>query len=245
MDDKQFFQLEKFINRIIEKKLSTMNLHQKVFPQFKGIYSGKEVVVIAAAPSAKYYKPIENAIHIGVNRAIDLPVNLDYLFIQDVSGAWDYLSRITEYKPDTCKKFYGLTTEWTETPNRVIPEDEAIKANAYRYRTDWEDIPGFECKFAYDLSSQSLGCFGSITFPALQFALWTNPSKIYLVGCDTSNAGYFDNSNTKNFLLTDRIIEAHKKFKIFAKTYYSKTEIISINPVGLKGIYKDIYTIGG
>ena len=219
MDPKQFLQLEKFINRITEKKLSTMNLHQKTFPQFKNIHNGKEVVVIAAAPTAKYYKPIENAIHIGVNRAIDLPVNLDYLFIQDVSGAWDYLPRINQYKPETCKKFYGLTTEWEENPNRVIPESDAIEANAYRYRTDWENIPGFECQFAYDLSSQSLGCFGSITFPALQFALWTNPSKIYLVGCDTSNAGYFDNSNTKNFLITEKTCISEIILLYFVLTY--------------------------
>jgi hypothetical protein len=32
------------------------------------------------------------------------------------------------------------------------------------------------------------------------------------------------------------------EFKKFASIYYPKTEIISINPIGLKGLFKDIYT---
>ncbi len=30
--------------------------------------------------------------------------------------------------------------------------------------------------------------------------------------------------------------------KGFAKTYYPETEIISVNPVGLKGLFHDVYT---
>ena len=39
----------------------------------------------------------------------------------------------------------------------------------------------------------------------------------------------------------DDVIKLWLKLKKFAKTYYPDTEIISVNPVGLKGIFKDVY----
>ena len=74
----------------------------------------------------------------------------------------------------------------------------------------------------------------------MQFILWTNPKRIYLVGCDCSLNGYYD-SKDKNNLATQKVIEGWKKLKEFAQTYYPDTEIISINPIGLKGIFKDEY----
>ena len=132
-----------------------------------------------------------------------------------------------------------MTTEWINDPERTIPESHAIKAKALRYRTDWVDIPGFQPQFAYDISTQPLGCFGSIVFPALQFALWTHPKRIYLVGCDCTTNGYSYDKKDKNFLPVNTIIETYKKFKQFAQKYYPDVEIISINPVGLKGLFKD------
>ena len=35
---------------------------------------------------------------------------------------------------------------------------------------------------------------------------------------------------------------SYARLKTFADQYYPDTEIISINPVGLKGLFKDIYT---
>ena len=148
---------------------------------------------------------------------------------------------VNDYESEKCTKFYGLTTEWLDDPNRVIPESEAILSKALRYRTDWAPVRYFSSKFAYDISTQPLGCFGSVVFPALQFALWTNPRRLYLVGCDCSLSGYSYDKEYKNFLLPNKIIEAYREFKIFASKYYPETEIISVNPVGLKGIFTDEY----
>lgn len=231
--------IELFINRNTEKKLSTALLHQKTFPRFKGIHAGKDIVILATGPSLNDFKPIKNAIYIGVNSAFKYDkVKLDYLFAQDYSGMHDYIYDMDNYKGNDCVKFYGLTTEFDGEWPRVMPESHAVRANALRYRTDWELLHGpFECKFAYDLSTMPLGCFGSIVFPAVQFALWTNPKRIYLVGCDCSNAGHFDKTanNDMSFLLYP-----WKKLKEFISVYYPDTEIISVNPVGLRGIFKDM-----
>lgn len=233
------------LNRLQQINLSTAFLHQQTFPRFRGAHEGDDVVLVASGVSAEKYYP-KKAIHIGVNRSFQIgnyKIPMDYIFIQDYSGKTkEYIDDLNSYKPYDCIKFYGLTTEYSYDPERTIPESHAIKAHALRYRTDWANIEGFKPEFAYDISTQPLGCFGSIVFPALQFALWTYPKRVYLVGCDCTNAGYAYDKNYKNTLPVNSIIGAYKKFKQFAHKYYPDIEIISINPVGLKGIFKDEYT---
>lgn len=232
------------INTIIRTNLSTFALHQKTFPQFKNKYLGKDIVILATGASAQKFKEIKNAVYIGVNRAFEIAskkdIKLDYVFIQDYSGKTkEYIDALDEYEPKTCTKFYGLTQEWLYEPERTIPEMHAIKANALRYRTDWLPFDGYKPQFAYDISAQALGCFGSIVFPALQFALWTHPKKIYLVGCDCTNSGYAYDTKCKNDLCVELVVKGMNQFKAFANKYYPDVEIISVNPVGLKGIFKD------
>lgn len=231
------------LNRINQVNISTAILHTRTFTKFKGIHQGDDIVLVASGVSADKYKVKEGAIHIGVNRSFQIGnyrIPMNYIFIQDFSGKTpEYIDDLDNYRYNECRKFYGLTTEWDNRTNRIIPESHAIKAQALRYRTDWAPIEGFEPQFAYDISTQPLGCFGSIVFPALQFALWTYPKRIYLVGCDCTNSGYAYDKKDTNFLNTQEIIGAYKKFKIFAKKYYPDIDIISISPVGLKGIFKE------
>ena len=234
------------VDRIIQNNVSTMFLHQKTFLPFRDCHKDKEIVIVASGPTAKYYtNPIEKAIHIGVNRSFQLEtVDFNYIFIQDYSGPTKtYIEDLIAYRPETCQKFFGLTTEYENNWERVIPESLAVRAKALRYRTDWVKLPKFQPKFAYDISTQPLGCFGSIVFPALQFALWTNPKTIYLVGCDCTTAGYFNTDIKSPEFQPDKIKYAYEKFKNFAKVYYPDVKIISINPVGLRGLFdEDIYT---
>ncbi|MBO6281213.1 MAG: hypothetical protein J6N49_01640 [Alphaproteobacteria bacterium] len=135
----------------------------------------------------------------------------------------------------------GLTSEDIE-PQRTIPEMYGEGEDIFRYRTDWEHLPLFETKFSYDLSTTALGCGGTVVLPALQFALWTHPKRIYLVGCDTTTSGYFDNKKINgNFLVPNELVKKYSEFANFAQQYYPDVEIISINPVGLKGIFNDEY----
>ena len=228
-----------WVNRIIEKKLSTAFMHQKTFLPFKAIHSGQDIVIVATGPSLNDFQPIKNAVYIGVNNAfLYKKLKLDYIFAQDYEAVSKHIDLLDKYRSGKCIKFYGLTTEFGDGFRRVIPESHAIAACAHRYRTDWEDINGFSPDFAYDISTQSLGCFGSIVFPAIQFALWTNPRRIYLVGCDCNNLGHFDNSSSEDL---SRLIQPWRKLKDFVSVYYPVTEIISVNPVGLKGMFADLY----
>jgi hypothetical protein len=235
--------LKHFINRIVERKLSVAELHKKTFTPFKNKHQNQEIVVIGTGPTAKLYTPLKDAIHLGVNHSFLLEnIKLDYLFIQDYLCFKEFnIDTLNSYLGNNCIKFYGLTTEYEGGYNRIVPESDAILASALRYRTDWEQLEGFQPKFSYNITTQALGCFGSVIFPSLQFALYTNPKRIYLVGCDLAE-GHFYGTNKKSSHYFDLYYPTWQKFKKFAQIYYPSTEIVSINPVGLKGMFKDIYS---
>lgn len=230
------------IRRQLEDVLSCFSLHQSGFLPFKQKHEGQDVVIFASGPSAAFYKPIKNAVHIGINRSFcTSPCPLDYVFVQDYTGSTpEYLAGLSEYEPQKCTKFYGILRANIWAKDWTIPESLALKAKAIRYMTDW--APNNTPRFAYDLSVQPLGDFGSTVFSALQFALWTHPKRLYLVGCDCTQGGYSYNTEAHNNLCVAKVVDAYKQFKIFAKKHYPDVEIISINPIALKGLFTDEYT---
>lgn len=223
-------------NYLVNTSLRTYNLHQKVFPKYKNINQGKDVVLIATGPSLKSFKIINDAIYLGVNKAFQYDkVKFDYLFLQDYSGA------TKTYIDDFCNyntiKFIGHLNYPIET-KCIIPDKYLQYPNVEHY---YNIHPSYQQYFTYDIATQPLGDAYSIAFPAMQFILWTNPKRIYLVGCDCNMGGYHDSSD-KNNLAVNEVIDGWKRMKEFAETYYPDTEIISINPVGLKGVFKDEFT---
>ena len=227
----------------ISRALSTMAMHQRTFAPYKNKAAGRDVVIVAGGPTASKFKPIPGAIYIGVNRAYKLSsVVLDYLFCQDYIAIRDggTMDEMDAYRRGECVKFVGLVGDNAWGNDFVIPESFAIKIGALRYRAVEGDLDDF----AYDLSVQPLADCGSVVFAALQFALWMNPRRLYLVGCDCSHGGYFYKGGNvspsgANPLELDRLMQGYAWFKQFATRYYPETEIISVNPVGLKGLFKD------
>ncbi len=232
------------INEI--KALNTARaLHNKTFGKYKNCHAGKEVVLVATGPTLNEYIPIEKAIHVGVNRAYMFDkITFDFLFMQDYLAVKNYIEDSINYKNKEIKRFYGLLQpELVE--NWVIPESYAIKHKAERYyaRSSWApNASNPAINFTYDISSEPLICHGSVVFPAMQFILYTNPSKIYIVGCDCSTQGYF-NGPPLFPLDPDWMYRWWKELKSFAQMYYPETEIISVNPVGLKGLFTDLYQL--
>ncbi len=223
--------------------ISASRIHKETFAQYKNCNAGKDVVLVASGPSLNDYIPIENTVNLAVNRSIFYDkVKFDYLFMQDYIAVKSYIENSINYKNSNLKRFYGilqpeLVDGWT------IPESLAIRHNASRYyvRSSWDPNSVVIAEnFSYDIESLPLICHGSVVFPAMQFLLYTNPRRIYLVGCDCSNNGYFSGGGT-NSALDPTWMKIHwEKLKKFADTYYPETEIISVNPVGLKGLFKDL-----
>ena len=231
------------ISRVQQFNISTAEMHKKAFLPFKNKHNGQDIVVVACGPTAKDYQPVKGAIHIGVNRSIQLPqISLDYLFVMDATDKrrTNSMSDYNNYRPGLCTKFYGISGDFLDNKLFVPSESDTIKANAIRYRTD--NLIGLRIcnngRFLYDISTQPLTDCGSVVFSALQFALWTNPKRIFLVGCDCSSTGHFNSSGDKTGL-PPTMRQSYMRLKDFAEAYYPDTEIISVNPVGLKGLFKD------
>lgn len=213
---------------------SVNNLHQKTFPQYKNFHNGKEVVLIASGPSLNEFRPIEGAVYVGVNRACQYDkVHFDYLFCQDYGACQSFFEELCTYAG--AKKFLGLLPEYN-LPDCVIPDMYASYQGVERYYVATSDE---KFDFTYDLASQPLGDSRSVVFSAMQFILWTHPRRIYLVGCDTALNGYYNSKS--NGLSIKKVKDGWRRMKDFIRVYYPDIEVISINPVGLKGLFKDKY----
>lgn len=220
-------------------------LHQKTFGEFKNCNQNKTVTLVGAGPTVNFYSPMKNSVFVGCNRAILCEkINFDYIFAIDKIGLKATGKYLIDYKNKNCVKFIG---DINCGKDYQIPEDFILKTNARTYKTtcgvSWD-------KFTLDIDREPLGAFHSVAFQAIQFILFTNPSKIYIVGIDCASNGahfagpeHYVSSRGENIeFLQQEQIQEWKMLKEFVDMYYPSIDIISINPVGLKGVFKDMYT---
>lgn len=223
--------------------LSISKLHSNVFPQFKNINSGKNVCIIGCGPTVTYYNNEINSKNIALNQSILLnKFKFDYLFCLDFVGikkkAPDFFEQVAKTK---CIKFYGkfISPDVPQIPNKNSDRENKVY-HFYSSARHTEKSEYFVDDINFDIENHPLIDFASVSFPALQFALYTSPSKIYLVGLDTSQTGNI--LGLKNKYNLNKMLTGYKKLKKFIDIYYPDIEIISVNPVGLKGLFKDVYT---
>ena len=233
-------------NRLYDMQKSNIEaaaIHPQIFQKYKNLYVNRDIAIVACGPTAPYYNPIEEVTHIGVNRAFKLPkVDLDYLFVQDFMDEEDMVEA-DNYRTGKCKKFYALISDLRASqvfPKiKRIPLYHIIAANAEQYVLK----SCTEYVFPFDISYTPFSDIGGTALSAMQFALYTNPKRIYLIGCDCSNNGHFHaeakNGNGPQF---KSFLRWWKYLKKYLQDYNYRTEIISVNPVGLKGMFKDVYT---
>ena len=150
---------------------------------------------------------------------------------------------IVNYRPKECQKFFGRIPDFryerclkTESAKHVrrCPQYLIERAYAKEYYVQDE----YQNSFALDIEREPLTPAG-IAFSAIQFILHAHPCKIYLVGCDCSKGFFYKSNITFN---VEYQINAWNRVKRHIDELYPDIEIISINPVGLKGLFKDEYT---
>ena len=230
--------------REIYSALEVSKLHSQVFPKFKNCNANKNVTIVGCGPTIQYYDNEINSLNLALNKSILRDnIEFDYIFATD-----SYLLKTCPGYLDIIKnkkgiKFIGKYLNPEFGLNFPIIKDEE-KYNIYRYytasRRGLPSLKQFEYEIHDDITTYPLPGYYSISFAALKFILWTYPDKIYLVGLDTAHVGnFFDGASSYNY---KKMIEGYKRFKAFAEKYYPETEIISVNPVGLKGIFKEVYT---
>ena len=219
------------------------NAHFAAFSKYKGMYKGKNVAVIGSGPTLDKWECPNDCIQIGVNATfLAQNVNLDFLFIQDyVPNLFNLLAK-KGADNNHCEKFFGCHY-YPDCP--PIPEFVLDEFKAKRYF--FYNLPyyTFPFDFPLDISTSPFIIYGSTIHVAAQFALYTHPEKLYIVGCDC-NSGHFSSHKEKisnsDVACLKEIITGWKKFSSFAKAFYPDVKIVCVNPVGLKGVFIDEYT---
>lgn len=229
----------------VEEQAEVCDVNTRTFEKYRGINRGKDVAIVATGPSLNGYKTQNGLTYIGVNRSFlrkDIP--FDYLFVQDMGDerfAYEEMKKALS-SLENVKIMMGRLTRRDSAyrngyPENFISDMSSVERFFVSESSTTEPVRQDICH--YPLTD----CF-SVVFPAIHFALFTYPRRLYLVGCDVSGGNHFyaDDENKKgNWLLetTDRIKLGYIKMKRFAELYYPETEIVSINPVGLKGLFID------
>ena len=223
--DRENFNLHDYVSAILRASI----LHQKAFGDKRFKNMGQDVVVTATGPSFQYYKPIAGAFHIGVNTAFRNP-NIEYkaLFCQDPRcfGTEKISEDFIRYHNDKCEKYIGNSCAYSVNENLE-------KYCVCNYMS--------ENKFNYFIVIAPLPDFCCVIFSAFSYALWTHPRRIFLVGADCT-LGHAAITNNQIHENCAHLVKPWKDMAEFVKSYYEDIEIISVNPVGLKGLFKDVYT---
>lgn len=209
--------------------LECQYLHKKSFEDKRFLNFGKDVVICATGPTLEFHETITNAYYIGMNNAYKLPnLYFDALFCQDAYTVFggkipqDFLS----YRGNSCLKFLG-------NGQPISSETNPKEFSLFYYMS--------ENRCNYNIACKPLPDFTSVVFSAFMFALWTMPKRIFLVGCDCST-GHASSVKATHNCNCSSLVNNWKKLKSFAKNFYPDIEIISINPKGLKGMFKEVYT---
>ena len=236
------------VSSIVAREVSTalriQKLHMQTFPQFKNINAGKNVAIIGCGPTVQFYNSELDTVNIALNKSILLDkFNFSYLFSWDYNGFIKYgeLDFFETVKNMDCVKFFGrfLSESVVEIP--VLPDD--LKNKIYHfYSSVRHGLPARQYGriIHTDIETHPLADFMSVSFAALHFALYTQPKKIYLIGLDTTNSGHILNCNHEYYVKD--LLEGYQKFKEHINKFYPQIEVISVNPVGLRGMFKDVYT---
>ncbi len=241
---RKFFTTVETKNRYLAQLNVISEVHKKTFSKYKNINNGKDIVIVATGPSLNKFQPFKKALYIGVNKACLFDkIQLDYFFAIDYLVTKNYINSLLEYKNKNLKIFLGVHPQksfnFSEIKSlTIMPESQILKLNANKFYV-YTKYPSYGVNFNTEIDKTWLVEGGSCIFSAMQFALFTNPKRIYLVGCDCSS-GYFDEKNSI-IKPNKNLVKVWKELKKFAETYYPETEIISVNPVGLKGVFKDLY----
>lgn len=217
--------------------------NKAAFAEFKGCHRGETVAVVATGPSLNYYSQIKGVPHIGVNTSfLKNDLTLDYYFAVDYASDWaNQLKNYSFIKFLARNEWIRINNVPEAFPEYIIEENQARRFFVGElFGEIYADITAYPLMMGY-----------TVAFPAIQFAMFTRPKRLLLIGCDCSSNGHYDGEpyileEEKYFFSIEQInaewIRGYKHIKAFAERVYPDMEIISVNPVGLKGIFHDMYT---
>lgn len=173
-------------------------INRRELSAWKNRYQGKKAIICGAGASLDNYVPDSNAVHFALNSALFYDkIKFDFLFMQDYPRNQKYT--MDDYNHYDCIKFYGIITN---------PGTNHLSLNKYEYSQDisqkiihyelapmWYDSRVDEVNF--DIDAHCLVDAKSVSFSAIQFAVFAGFKEIVLYGVDFSNKnfGHLKNPN--------------------------------------------------
>ena len=211
--------------------------HKKVFPQFKNTNAGQSIAIFGAGPSMNFAPKVENCKTIACNRSLEFFKQGDptYYFVHNYHGSKSIFDRILKLNSHV---FLGCFIHKEGYVHSSIPEQVRLNENVYKYFF----VSGALGSIRAEIEYFPLADFWTVVHPAMHFALYTNADTIYLLGCDTTESGYANKNLLQVRVDIDLMKAGYEKFKEFRDVQYPNTRIVSVNPIGLKGIFEDVYT---
>lgn len=203
--------------------------------KYRNIYSNRDIYIVGGGPTAKRFNfsdVQERSVFIGINAAYkDDRFTFDYLFVQDhmKEGLKDFFN----YRETLCTKMVAIIPYniYYQIHEADIPDADYIERYVLAFRK-MQEIPK-------NISVSPFADLMGTAFSAVQFALYTNPRHIYLIGFDCGSGNIYHNDDTSNY---DYQINSWHRIKGYEEELGRDGCIVSVNPVGLKGLFKDIYT---
>ena len=212
------------------------------FKKYENKYKGQAAVLFGTGPSLDLYDStqVNPDISVGTNfigkhRFFDQNLEsyalLDYYFFGDRNRHMDASFKV---KKD---KFCACEVDGRPHPLH-LSQEEGEQLGAYGM-----SVMNSYPEFTKDISENPTHG-ESIIFHALNFLFYVGVSKIYIVGCDCSGNTCFNNIlgiNGAQFGY-EPFLNGWRRAKAFVEEGHVETKIISVNPVGLKGFFEEIYT---
>ena len=212
--------------------------HAAIFPQLRGSLRGRRVALLGSGPSLRQ-APALGACLTGA-------CNHSHLFLKDRAPdyyfAFDFRGNVVREAlaalPQSTSIFVGSSiSPLCEAPMQApeqLQDDPRI--------TIYCDFAGVQPRI--ELESYPVYQCGTVMHDALHIMLYMAPDVIYLLGCDCTPAGYFDErpnpGNSAELLYSWR--RGYTLLRSLQATHRPQTRIISVNPIGLRGVFEDVYT---
>lgn len=219
---------------------STLN---SIFIPFKDKHVGHSAILFGTGPTLKQYDFLEDngdILKVGVNGIIDKGIPLDYYFCGHVDARSQlYLPKVKNTSVKIAK--FGFVSF---NGSCELEQADGTKLNICMSKQQAEAMGllpyeiSSTAEFHYEISEQPL-VNHLISFSALQFLIYTGVKVIYLVGQDATNIISCDNHDLDLQRNTDRILHEFTNFRNLATS--RQVRIVSINPVGLTGLFEDCY----
>lgn len=238
------------INMLYEETANIKNMIQcqktnhDAFAPFHNSLKSKDVVIVGSGPSAANHTQIRDAVYVGVNNACLMEnIQFDYLFCQDFYMDEHKKKAIINYRKKECIKFFGIIPDNRMNACKRTPVAMHVRRGYKLYFDIAEAIPYYiydlyQNHFALSIENEPLMADG-IIFCALQFVLQCHPKRIFLVGCDCSKGFFYESEQEFD---NTYMVDMWKLVKRNMEELYPDIKMTSMNPVGLKGLFEDLYT---